>query len=74
MSAAAPIREPITLSDMPREQGTVPESLARLQRIYAELEQDIARAVSEAAAQRDPDESKRTVSRRVLAMFGYGEP
>jgi hypothetical protein len=72
--SAEPILEPITPSDMPRDHAATAEALARLDRIYAELEQDIARAVSDVAQERDPDDRKGSISRRVLALFGYGEP
>jgi hypothetical protein len=72
--AAQPLLNPFTSADMPREEARPSDALARLERIQAELEQDIARLVREIAEQRDPDDFKEEVSRSVLATFGYGVP
>jgi hypothetical protein len=61
------ILDPITPQDMPRDPDVAWESLATLERISDELERDIATAV-----ERDQDERKRSISKSVLGLFGYG--
>lgn len=61
------ILDPITPQDMPRDQDVAWESLAKLDRIYDELERDIA-----AAVERDQQERKRSICKSVLGLFGYG--
>ena len=71
---AQPVLNPFTPADMPREQAWPTDALAQLERIQAELEQDIARLVQEVSEQRDADFSKEEISRSALAIFGYGVP